>query len=72
MLIEATIRVAGSLDMATVAEGIETEEQAQLLRELRCGKGQGYLFSKPLTAVDLVDWLRQPPDPVVRSPDPSA
>ncbi len=62
VLIEATIRVASSLDMATVAEGIETDEQAALLRELRCGKGQGYLFSKPLAADDLADWLRKAPD----------
>ena len=62
VLIEATIRVANSLDMSTVAEGIETEEQAALLRELRCEKGQGYLFSKPLTAVDLALWLQRTAD----------
>ncbi|MEO8629040.1 MAG: EAL domain-containing protein [Betaproteobacteria bacterium] len=40
VLIEATIRVAGSLGMSTVAEGIETETQASVLRQLDCEKGQ--------------------------------
>ena len=57
VLIEATIRVAASLRMNTVAEGIETDAQATLLRELGCQKGQGYLFGRPLDAVALVDWL---------------
>ena len=57
VLIEATVKVAQSLGMGTVAEGIETEAQAQAVRELHCAKGQGYLFSRPLTSGDLVDWL---------------
>ena len=61
VLIEATIRVAQSLGMATVAEGIEVQGQADLLQALHCDKGQGYLFSKPLTADDLVRWLESRP-----------
>jgi EAL domain-containing protein (putative c-di-GMP-specific phosphodiesterase class I) len=56
VLIEATIRVAGSLGMGTVAEGIETDAQAAVVRELGCDKGQGYLYSQPLTALDLEAW----------------
>jgi EAL domain-containing protein (putative c-di-GMP-specific phosphodiesterase class I) len=48
VLIEATVRVARTLGMTTVAEGIETEGQAQLMQKLNCSRGQGYLFSKPL------------------------
>jgi len=59
VLIEATIRVARTLGMATVAEGIETEEQAGLMRELECDRGQGYLFSRPLDADALEAWARQ-------------
>jgi EAL domain-containing protein (putative c-di-GMP-specific phosphodiesterase class I) len=58
-LIEATIRVAHTLRMATVAEGIETIEQARLVASLGCDKGQGYLYSRPLTAKALVAWLEQ-------------
>jgi diguanylate cyclase (GGDEF)-like protein len=64
VLIEATIRVASSLGMGTVAEGIETAAQAALLRQLGCDKGQGYFFSKPLSAADLVQWLASAHDPV--------
>jgi EAL domain-containing protein (putative c-di-GMP-specific phosphodiesterase class I) len=35
--------------MEIVAEGIETNSQLAQLRELRCERGQGYLFAKPLT-----------------------
>lgn len=36
----------------TVSEGIETQEQANLLREFRCTQGQGFLYSKPIPAMD--------------------
>ena len=57
VLIEATVRVAHSLGMGTVAEGIETAAQAAVVRTLQCEKGQGYLFSRPLMADDLVRWI---------------
>jgi diguanylate cyclase (GGDEF)-like protein/PAS domain S-box-containing protein len=50
VLIEATVRVARTLGMTTVAEGIETEGQAALMQALHCSRGQGYLFSRPLEA----------------------
>jgi diguanylate cyclase (GGDEF)-like protein/PAS domain S-box-containing protein len=59
VLIEATIRVARTLGMTTVAEGIETEGQAELMLALECDRGQGYLFSKPLEAADLEAWARE-------------
>ncbi len=62
VLIEATIRVAQSLGMSTVAEGIELPGQADLLRAMHCDKGQGYLFSKPLPAEELVKWLSNRPE----------
>lgn len=58
VLIEATVRVAASLNMSTVAEGVETEAQASVVRSLGCEKGQGYLFSKPIVSEDLVSWLK--------------
>jgi diguanylate cyclase (GGDEF)-like protein len=57
VLIEATVKVAQSLGMSTVAEGIETEAQAAAVRAQACAKGQGYLFSRPLTSPDLLAWL---------------
>jgi diguanylate cyclase (GGDEF)-like protein len=63
VLVEATVKVATSLGMGTVAEGIETEEQAQVVTELGCLKGQGYLFSRPLPEHDLRAWLVPAPLP---------
>ncbi|UVW26960.1 bifunctional diguanylate cyclase/phosphodiesterase [Massilia sp. H6] len=57
VLIEATVKVAQSLGMKTVAEGIETQSQADVVRAQCCGKGQGYFFSRPLAAPDLLAWL---------------
>lgn len=56
VLIEATIRMAQTLGLGTVAEGIETPVQAKLMAQLGCDKGQGYLYSKPLEAPALVAW----------------
>ncbi|MDX1347395.1 MAG: EAL domain-containing protein [Thiomicrorhabdus chilensis] len=42
------INLAHDLDLVVVAEGIETEEQRQLLADLGCDIGQGYLFSRPV------------------------
>jgi diguanylate cyclase (GGDEF)-like protein/PAS domain S-box-containing protein len=57
VLIEATIRVARTLGMQTVAEGIETEEQAALMHELACDRGQGWLFGRPMEAAALQAWV---------------
>jgi diguanylate cyclase (GGDEF)-like protein/PAS domain S-box-containing protein len=57
VLIEATIRMAQTLGLYTVAEGIETQSQAELMEALGCDKGQGYLYSKPLEADALVRWV---------------
>jgi EAL domain-containing protein (putative c-di-GMP-specific phosphodiesterase class I) len=59
VLIEATIRVARTLGMDTVAEGIETASQAALLQRLDCDRGQGYLWSAPLAADAVLPWLQQ-------------
>lgn len=59
VLIEATVKVASSLGMNTVAEGIETEAQALAVRAQHCAKGQGYFYSRPLPTDALVAWLQE-------------
>ena len=49
----AVIGLGQSLNIATTAEGIETEEQLELLRAAGCRLGQGYLFSRPVPAQEL-------------------
>jgi diguanylate cyclase len=46
-LVRAILAMASGMEMQVVAEGIETEEQADLLRELGCLWGQGFLFGRP-------------------------
>jgi len=49
-LISAIVSLAHSMRLKVVAEGVETEEQARLLRWLKCDEMQGYLYSKPVPA----------------------
>jgi diguanylate cyclase (GGDEF)-like protein len=51
-LVAAVVELANSMGVATVAEGVETEEQLQILRELGCTLAQGYLFSRPVPAAE--------------------
>ena len=62
-LIEATVRVARTLRMSTVAEGIETSTQAALISRLGCDFGQGYLYCKPLEVAAMTTWLAARPLP---------
>lgn len=52
-LVHAILAMATGMDLALVAEGIETPTQHQLLRLLGCRLGQGFLFSKPLPAEEI-------------------
>jgi diguanylate cyclase (GGDEF)-like protein len=47
-LVSTIISLARSLELKVVAEGVDAEEQARMLRLLRCDEMQGYLFSKPV------------------------
>jgi diguanylate cyclase (GGDEF)-like protein len=51
-IVRTILTLADNLNLETVAEGVETEEQFRRLKELGCSFGQGYLFSKPLEAVE--------------------
>jgi diguanylate cyclase (GGDEF)-like protein/PAS domain S-box-containing protein len=52
-IVQAVVNIAGALNMTTVAEGVETETQQALLRELGCTQMQGYLFSPPRPAAEV-------------------
>ncbi|CAE6909047.1 hypothetical protein R69608_03414 [Paraburkholderia nemoris] len=57
-IVRAVISMAQSLGLSVTAEGIETSEQATLLREWSCQTGQGYLFSRPLPAEEFTALFR--------------
>ncbi len=52
-IVRTIIALSNQLGLAVVAEGIETLEQLQILRDLKCEFGQGYLFSKPLSVQEI-------------------
>ena len=56
LIVKSTIDLAHGLGMTAPAEGIETEEQARLLRELGCDVGQGYWIAQPLEPDALDAW----------------
>jgi EAL domain-containing protein (putative c-di-GMP-specific phosphodiesterase class I) len=59
-IVEAVVALAHGLGIGVVAEGIETERQAERLLELGCDLGQGYLFSRPVPAAKTARLLRAP------------
>ena len=57
-LVENLVRLARSFGMSTIAEGIEREEQSEIIRSCGCDEGQGYLFARPLPPDDFLPmWL---------------
>ena len=58
-IVSAIIQMADSLGFHTIAEGVETQAQLEFLRERGCDEIQGYLYSKPLPADALIDWLKK-------------
>jgi diguanylate cyclase (GGDEF)-like protein/PAS domain S-box-containing protein len=62
-IVRAIVDLARAMGMQTVAEGIETTEQAGLLRDLECELGQGYYFSEPLPAAEASTLLVASPSP---------
>jgi len=53
----AVIALAHSLDMRVVAEGVETNAQTEMRRDLGCDEMQGHLLSRPLPVAALAEWL---------------
>jgi len=58
-LCQAIVVMAHKLDLKVIAEGIETQQQLELLKAMGCDYGQGYLFSKPLPANKFEQLIKQ-------------
>jgi hypothetical protein len=62
-VVEGIVLMAEKLGLHVVAEGIETEAERDLLAEMRCPYGQGYLYAVPLTDAEASSYLAFPPAP---------
>jgi EAL domain-containing protein (putative c-di-GMP-specific phosphodiesterase class I) len=66
-LVEATVRVARALGIASVAEGVQTQGQLSVLAALGCDAVQGHLLSRSLDAAQIASWLTHWQDRVAES-----
>lgn len=57
VIVSAIVGMSSALGVETVAEGIETERQAEILQSMGCAKGQGWVFGRPAPASAAVDLL---------------
>lgn len=58
-IIRAVMTLSETLDKVVVAEGIETADQAWMLKKMGCQIGQGYYFSRPRTANEMMNWFAE-------------
>lgn len=58
-LLASIVALCGSMKMQCIAEGVEETGQLEILRSIGCERFQGYLFAKPMTIEDLIDWMAQ-------------
>ncbi len=61
MLVRGLVALAAIIKLDIIAEGVETKEQLELMRELGCDQAQGYVFGKPFAAADLAAVLARHP-----------
>jgi len=67
LLVATMIRMAHSLDYRVVAEGVETELELAVLRELDCDEVQGYYYARPMAAADFSTWYAARAASAIRS-----
>jgi EAL domain-containing protein (putative c-di-GMP-specific phosphodiesterase class I) len=56
-ILASSVEMARKLGLSTVAEGVETQADLDLVRGLGCGQAQGWLFARPMPLEDLMPWL---------------
>ena len=59
VIVQKTIEIGHELGIHVIAEGVENKEQLEFLHRNGCDSAQGYFFSRPLPANELVPWLRK-------------
>ncbi len=62
LVVESTIALAKKLGLETVAEGVETQTEWQLLKDAGCDACQGYYTGKPMAEAEFMNWAKQHPE----------
>lgn len=65
-ILQSSLDMARRLGITTVAEGVETEAELQLLKAMGCRQVQGYLLARPMPGHKVLDWIRNDLDGVAR------
>ena len=55
-LVHSSVNIGRALNKKIVAEGVESKEVINILREMNCDYAQGYYFTKPLRCDEFIDW----------------
>jgi EAL domain-containing protein (putative c-di-GMP-specific phosphodiesterase class I) len=58
-MLDSSVSIAKQLSMQSVAEGVETEDDWHLMRELKCDFAQGYFIGRPMASDRVGDWHEQ-------------
>ena len=58
LILEQVVSMANKLELGLLAEGVETREQVELLRNIGCDQVQGYYYAKPMLAEDFFKLLK--------------
>ena len=58
-ILRGMIELSRELGLSTVCEGIETREQLEMLRDMKCKYGQGFVFARPMPLADLEIFVEQ-------------
>jgi diguanylate cyclase (GGDEF)-like protein len=64
VIVNAIVGLAHNLSMSIVAEGVETQAQAEFLKAIGCDAAQGYLFGRPVAAAVAAEQLEEPREPL--------
>ena len=59
IILESTLNLAKSLDMPAVAEGVESQADWDMLKELGCDSAQGYFIAMPMPGPEFLDWIKR-------------
>ena len=64
-IVKSVAGLAGKLGMTTTAEGVETREQREQLRDAGCTEVQGFYFDRPKPLADIKVWFSEPRRPML-------